>query len=45
MNRGFTSIFADDLDNLISLKVSLGYSESTYDQQFWRSCIFCYFRL
>ena len=30
MSRGFTSIFADDLDNLISLKVSLGYSESTY---------------
>ena len=27
MSRGFTSIFADDLDNLISLKVSLGYSE------------------
>lgn len=30
MNRGFTSTFADDLDNLIALKVSLGYSESTY---------------
>lgn len=41
MNRGFTSIFADDLDNLISLKVSLGYSESTYlgrARQFDRYC-------
>ncbi len=28
MSRGFTSMFADDLDNLISLKVSLGYSEA-----------------
>ena len=41
MSRGFTSIFADDLDNLISLKVSLGYSESTYlgrARQFDRYC-------
>lgn len=30
MSRGFTSTFADDLDNLIDLKVSLGYSENTY---------------
>ena len=41
MSRGFTSIFADDLDNLISLKVSLGYSENTYlgrARQFDRYC-------
>ena len=41
MSRGFTSIFADDLDNLIDLKVSLGYSESTYlgrARQFDRHC-------
>lgn len=41
MNRGFTSTFADDLDNLIDLKVSLGYSESTYlgrARQFDRYC-------
>ena len=41
MSRGFTSIFADDLDNLISLKVSLGYSGSTYlgrARQFDRYC-------
>ena len=30
MSRGFTSMFADDLYNLISLKVSLGYSEGTH---------------
>ena len=41
MSRGFTSMFADDLDNLISLKVSLGYSEGTYlgrARQFDRYC-------
>ena len=40
-SRACTSIFADDLDNLISLKVSLGYSESTYlgrARQFDRYC-------
>lgn len=41
MSRGFTSTFADALDNLIDLKVSLGYSESTYfgrARQFDRYC-------
>ena len=30
MSRGFTSMFADDLNHLIDLKMSLGYSENTY---------------
>ena len=30
MSRGFTSMFADDLNHLIDLKISLGYSENTY---------------
>lgn len=41
MNRGFTSMFADDLNHLIDLKISLGYSENTYlgrTRQFDRYC-------
>ena len=30
MSHGFTSRFAADLENMIALKVSLGYSASTY---------------
>lgn len=30
MNRKFDSKFADDLDNMINFKVSLGFSENTY---------------
>lgn len=41
MNRGFTSMFANDLNHLIDLKISLGYSENTYlgrARQFDRYC-------
>ena len=41
MNRGFTSMLADDLNHLIDLKISLGYSENTYlgrTRQFDRYC-------
>ena len=41
MSRGFTSMFANDLNHLIDLKISLGYSENTYlgrARQFDRYC-------
>lgn len=41
MSRGFTSMFANDLNHLIDLRISLGYSENTYlgrARQFDRYC-------
>ena len=42
MIRGFKSSFADDLDQMIDMKVSLGFSENTYlfrARQFDRFCV------
>lgn len=41
MSRGFTSMFANDLNHLIDLKISLGHSENIYlgrARQFDRYC-------
>lgn len=41
MNRGYMSSFADDLDGMIDLKVSLGYAESTFLDRSRQFDFFC----
>ena len=41
MNRGYMSSFADDLDGMIDLKVSLGYAESTFLDRSRQFDLFC----
>lgn len=41
MKRDFTSGFARDLENMIALKCSLGYSENTYQERANRFDRYC----